>query len=86
MQSSVNTDNLIDIRDVVVDKDLPKRERVAEFVRQIRNPYRFRCGNFTVTARFSEDGPTLEMGVGKEQNTPVIHHSWLRRLPPTKRE
>ncbi len=60
MQSSVNTDNLIDIRDVVVDKDLPKRERVAEFVRQIRNPYRFRCGNFTVTARFSEDGPTLE--------------------------
>ena len=60
MQSSVNTDNLIDIRDVNVDKDLPKRERIAEFVRQIRNPYRFRCGNFTVTARFSEDGPTLE--------------------------
>ncbi len=28
MQSSVNTDNLIDIRDVNVDKDLPKRERI----------------------------------------------------------
>ncbi len=60
MQSSIRTDNLIDIRDVKVDKGLPKQERVAEFVRQIRDPYRFRCGKFTVTARFAEDGPSLE--------------------------
>ena len=60
MQSSINADNLVDIRDVHVDKNLPKQERIAEFVRQIRNPYHFRCGKFSVTARFSEDGPTLE--------------------------
>jgi len=60
MQCSVNTDTLVDIRDVDVDKDLPRQERIAEFVRQIRNPYRFRCGKFTVTARFAEDGPSLE--------------------------
>ncbi len=60
MHSSIKTDNLIDIRDVKVDKGLPKQERVAEFVRQIRDPYRFRCGKFTVTARFAEDGPSLE--------------------------
>jgi hypothetical protein len=60
MQSGINTDNLIDIRDVNVNKDLPKQERVAEFVRQIKDPYHFRCGKFTVTARFAEDGPTLE--------------------------
>ncbi len=51
---------LIDIRDVRVDPLLPKAERVVEFVRQIRNPYRFRCGKFTVTARYAQDGPTLE--------------------------
>jgi hypothetical protein len=60
MQSGINTDNLIDIRDVNVNKDLSKQERVAEFVRQIKDPYHFRCGKFTVTARFAEDGPTLE--------------------------
>jgi len=60
MQSSLITENLVDIRDIVVDKTLAKRERIAEYVRQIRDPYRFRCGKFTVTARYAEDGPTLE--------------------------
>jgi len=52
--------SLIDIRDVSVDKNLTKEQRVTEFVRQIGNPYHFKCGNFTVTARFCADGPTLE--------------------------
>jgi hypothetical protein len=60
MQSSIDTNNLVDIRDVTVDKNLTKQERIAEYVRQIRNPYRFRCGKFTVTARFAEGGSTLE--------------------------
>ena len=59
MQNSLVT-SLVDIRDVNVDKNLSKQERIAEFVRQIRDPYQFKCGNFTVTARFSENGPTLE--------------------------
>ena len=60
MASSARTDDLVDIRYITVNKDLPKRERIAEFIRQIKDPYHFRCGNFTVTARFNEDGPTLE--------------------------
>lgn len=60
MQSGVNIDSLVDIRDVRIDKNLPKHERITEFIQQIKNPYRFRCGKFTVTARFAEDGPTLE--------------------------
>lgn len=61
MQNSLkNTNILVDIRDVAVNKNLPKQERIAEFVRQIQDPYHFRCGKFTVTARFAEDGPTLE--------------------------
>ena len=55
-----DTLNLVDIRGVQVDKSMPRDERIAEFVRQIGNPYHFRCGKFEVTARFAENGPTLE--------------------------
>ena len=35
-------------------------ERIAEFVQQIKNPYHFKCGRFTVQASFSAEGATLE--------------------------
>lgn len=53
-------DELVDIREVSVDKDLPKEERIAAFIRQIKNPYRFRCGEFVVNACFAGNGVTLE--------------------------
>lgn len=53
-------DSLVDIRNVSVDKELPKEERLISFVRQIKNPYRFRCGDFIVNASFSGNGTTLE--------------------------
>jgi hypothetical protein len=60
MLITINTDDLVDIRDVKVDDSLPKRERVIEYIRQIRDPYRFKCGKFTVTARFADNGITIE--------------------------
>ena len=39
---SEDHNELVDIRDVSVNKDLPKEERIADFVKQIKNPYRFR--------------------------------------------
>ena len=54
------TDELVDIREVTVDKDLPKEERIAAFLHQIKNPYRFRCGDFVVNTAFSSNGVTLE--------------------------
>ena len=51
---------LADIRDVSVDPALSKEERVAEFLRQIKNPYCFKCGKFTVRAQFSQNGISLE--------------------------
>ena len=51
---------LADIRDVSVDENLPREERVTEFLRQIKNPYCFRCGKFIVRARFAVNGPSLE--------------------------
>ena len=51
---------LADIREVSVDQSLPKEERIAEFLRQIKNPYCFRCGKFTVRAQFANNGVSLE--------------------------
>ena len=48
-------DNLVDIREVSVEKNLPKEQRIEAFVRQIKNPYRFRCGDFVVNASFSSN-------------------------------
>jgi hypothetical protein len=59
LQSKKSTE-LVDIRSVSVDNNLPKQERIAEFIRQIKDPYHFRCGKYTVKVRFAESGPTLE--------------------------
>lgn len=40
MTQSTRFNDLVDIRTVTVDKSLPKEERIADFVRQIKNPYR----------------------------------------------
>ena len=60
MIEKTNTAELVDIRTVHVDKDLPKQERIAEYIRQIKDPYHFKCGKFTVKVRFADSGPTLE--------------------------
>lgn len=51
---------LADIRDISVDQSLTKEERIAEFLRQIKNPYCFRCGKFTVRAQYAQNGVSLE--------------------------
>ena len=58
--ASMDTAPLVDIRDVSVDKNLTREERVAEFIRQIKNPYCFKCGKFTVRAQFTDNGVSLE--------------------------
>ena len=55
-----NPDTLVDINDISVNKDLPKPERIKEYIRQIKNPYRFKCGNFVVTAKYSGKGLSIE--------------------------
>ena len=62
MQATAANHNniLVDIRTVSVDRTLPREARIAEFIRQIKNPYQFKCGKFTVTAKYAESGLTLE--------------------------
>ena len=57
---TTNPCTLVDIRTVSVDRALPRAARIVEFIRQIRNPYRFKCGKFTVTVKYADSGITLE--------------------------
>lgn len=57
---TVSRDELVDIRDVHVDRSLPKEERIRSFVKQIRNPYCFKCGNVVVKTSFADTDVTLE--------------------------
>jgi len=60
MREDIMADELADIRDVNVNENLPKQERIAEYIRQIRNPYHYKCGKINVRARFNKNGPTIE--------------------------
>lgn len=57
---TVDPETLVDIRDVQVRTDLPKQERILDFIRQIKNPYCFKCGDLIIKSTFSDTGETLE--------------------------
>lgn len=57
---SVDPDALRDIREVHVDTNLPKRERMLDFLRQVGNPYCYKHGKYVVKVSFSDTDATLE--------------------------
>ena len=57
---TVSRDELVDIRDVHIDPDLPKEERILQFVKQIKNPYCFKVGNVVVKSCFADTDITLD--------------------------
>ena len=57
---TVDPETLRDIRDVTVNTDLPKRERILDFIRQIGNPYCYRHGKYVVKVSFTDTDVTLE--------------------------
>ena len=57
----VNADELVDIRAVTVDKNLPPEERMIDYLEQIKNPYCFRCGDAVVSVLFSTGGTSIDI-------------------------
>ncbi|MCF0134302.1 MAG: hypothetical protein HUJ72_10580 [Blautia sp.] len=57
---TVDRESLVDIRNVEIDRSLPKEERIRQFVKQIKNPYCFRCGEAVVKMSFMDTDITLE--------------------------
>ena len=57
---TVDRDRLVYINEIEIDDSLPPKERVAEFLRQIKNPYCFRVGKVVVKNVYSDDGVSLQ--------------------------
>lgn len=57
---TVDRSTLKDIRDVHIQTDLPKKERILDFIRQIGNPYCYRYGDYVVKVGFADTDATLE--------------------------
>ena len=57
---TVNPDELVEIEDVKISGDLSKEDRVLDYIRQIKNPYCYKCGNVVVKVEFSDTDLTLE--------------------------
>ncbi len=56
---TIQPDELADIEKIEIDKNLPVKERIKEFVRQIKNPYFFRCGKFIVQVEYSDTDKSI---------------------------
>ena len=57
---TVNPASLVDIRDIRVNTALPQRERVLDFINQVKNPYLYKCGKMIVKVSFAQTEATLE--------------------------
>lgn len=53
-------EKIVEIEKVEIDTSLPKKEKIEEFVKEIRNPYRFKVGDIIVNVAFDENGLTLQ--------------------------
>jgi len=68
LRKSVNANipcELVDIRMVKVDESLQGKDRIIEYVKQIKNPHLYRCGRFTIRSSYLENGLTLEDNMRK---------------------
>ena len=51
--------DLVDIRDVKIDRSLPMEERVRSYVEQVKDPYHFQVGNTKVKVSYVGKDKTL---------------------------
>ena len=52
-------EDLVDIQEVTVNKNLKQSQRLVDFVRQIKNPYCYRHGEYIVKIGFEDTEVTL---------------------------
>lgn len=50
---------LVDIREVQIDTALSQEDRIRSFIKQVKDPYRFRVGDVIVNISYSGSETTL---------------------------
>ena len=57
---TVDRDTLVDIKAVKIDPTLPHDQRIADYIRQVKNPYCYLDDGIIVKISFAETSATLE--------------------------
>lgn len=57
---TVERDSLADISKIHIDTKMPCEQRMMDFIRQVGNPYCYRCGKVVVKVNFADTSATLE--------------------------
>lgn len=60
MRANINPAALVEIGSVAVDKDLPQKERYAEYKRQVKDTEHYKSKQFSITAIHPNNGVRLE--------------------------
>jgi hypothetical protein len=55
----VDIESLTDIRDIQIDENLPVEERWEDYIRQVKNPYMVRMGNYVIKLCYSDGEATI---------------------------
>jgi hypothetical protein len=55
----VDIESLTDIRDIHIDENLPVEERWEDFIRQVKNPYMVRMGDYVIKLCYSDGEATI---------------------------
>jgi len=58
--SEVDKTKLVDIKSIIIDTDLPIKERLENFIEKIKNPYCYLCDDIVVKIEFSDTGKSLD--------------------------
>ena len=58
--SDADIDDLTDIRDIKIDKNVSQEKRQAQFLKQAGNPYLLRRGSMMIKVRFANNGLSME--------------------------
>lgn len=56
----VQKKTLVDIKNVAIDTNMERTERILDYIRQIKNPYCFVCEGVIVKMNFAQTKDTLE--------------------------
>ncbi len=58
--SDINSDDLVDIKNVNIDQDLSKLENVVKYINEVKNPYYFKVGKVKVRVLYADTDRTLD--------------------------
>lgn len=57
---NVDIEQLTDIRNIKIDKNLLQEKRQAQFLKQVGNPYLLRRGSMIIKVSFANNGLSME--------------------------